>query len=44
VLKMLLTVFIAFLTDLALTDLIFRTDSDEFINSLIFKTVLMNSV
>ena len=41
---MLLTVFIALFTDLALTDLAFRTDSDEFVNSLVFKTVLMNSV
>ncbi len=41
---MLFTVFITFLTNLALTDLIFRTDSDKFVNSLMFKTVLMNSV
>jgi len=41
---MLLTVLIAFFTDLALTDLVFRTDSDEFVNLLTFKTVLMNSV
>ncbi len=40
----LLTIFIAFFTDLALTDLIFRTDSDEFVNSLTFEIVLMNSV
>ena len=41
---MLLIIFIIFLTDLALTYLIFRTDSDEFVNLLIFKIVLMNSV
>ncbi len=41
---MLLMIFIAFLTDLAFTDLIFRTDSDKFVNSLMFKTVLMNNV
>jgi len=40
----LLTVFIAFLTDLALTDLIFRTDSDEFVNLLMFKIVLTDSI
>jgi len=40
----LLIIFIAFFTDLALTDLIFRTDSDKFINLLMFKTVLMNSI
>ncbi len=38
-LMMLLTIFIAFLTNLALTDLIFRTDSDKFINLLMFKIV-----
>jgi len=37
-------VFITFLTDLALIDLIFRISSDEFVNSLIFKTVLINNV
>jgi len=41
---MLFIIFIAFLTDLALTDLIFRTDFNKFINSLMFKIVLMNSV
>ncbi len=41
---MLLMMFITFFTDLALTDLAFRTDSDEFVNSSVFKTVLMNSV
>ncbi len=40
----LLTVFIAFLTDLALADLIFRINFDKFVNSLMFKTVLMNSI
>ncbi len=40
----LLTVLIAFLTDLALADLIFKIDSDKFINLLMFKTVLMNDV
>ncbi len=37
-------IFITFLTNLALTDLIFRTDSDEFVNLLTFKTVLMNNI
>jgi len=37
-------VFVTFLTDLALTDLIFRTDFDKFVNSLTFKIVLMNNV
>ena len=37
-------ILVVFLTDLALTDLIFKIDSDEFINLLMFKTVLMNSV
>ena len=37
-------ILITFLTDLALTDLIFKTDSDEFVNLLTFKTVLMNNV
>jgi len=41
---MLLIIFTAFLTDLTLTDLIFRTDFDKFVNLLIFKIVLMNSV
>jgi len=43
-LTMLLMILVVFLTDLALTDLIFRINSDEFINLLTFKTVLMNSV
>jgi len=43
-LTMLLIIFIVFLTDLAFTDLIFKTDSDEFVNLLMFKTVLMNNV
>ncbi len=41
---MLFMILITFLTDLALTDLIFKTDSDEFVNLLMFKTVLMNDV
>jgi len=41
---MLFMMSVAFFTDLALTDLVFRTDSDKFVNSLTFKTVLMNSV
>jgi len=41
---MLLMIFITFLTDLALTDLIFRINSDKFVNLLMFKIVLMNSV
>jgi len=40
----LLMIFITFLTDLALTDLIFRINSDKFVNLLMFKIVLMNSV
>ncbi len=43
-LTVLLTILITFLTDLILTDLIFRTDSDKFVNLLMFKIVLMNSV
>jgi len=43
-LTVLFIIFITFLTDLALTDLIFRTDFDEFINLSAFKTVLINSV
>ncbi len=43
-LTVLFTVSITFLTDLALIDLIFRINSDEFINSSAFKTVLMNSI
>jgi len=41
---MLLTMSVTFFTDLALTDLVFRTDSDEFVNSLMFKTVLTDDV
>jgi len=41
---MLLIIFITFLTDLALTDLIFRINSDKFVNLLMFKIVLMHSV
>jgi len=37
-------VLIIFLINLALTDLIFRTDFDEFINSLMFKIILMNDI
>ncbi len=40
----LLTILITFLTDLILTDLIFRIDFDKFVNLLMFKIVLMNSV
>jgi len=43
-LTVLFIVFVTFLINLILIDLIFRTDSDKFVNSLIFKTVLMNSV
>ncbi len=43
-LTVLFTVSVAFLTDLALTDLIFRTNFNEFINLLTFKIMLMNSV
>jgi len=43
-LTMLLTVFIALFTDLALADLIFRISSDEFVNLSAFETVLMNSI
>ncbi len=41
---MLLIMLITFFTDLALTDLIFRTDFNEFVNLSAFKTVLMNSI
>jgi len=41
---MLFIIFITFLTDLALTDLIFKIDFDKFINLLMFKIVLMNNV
>jgi len=40
----LLMIFIVFFTDIALADLAFRINSDKFINSLVFKTVLMNDV
>jgi len=43
-LTVLFTVLIAFLINLAFTDLIFRTDFDKFVNSLMFKTMLINSV
>jgi len=43
-LTVLFTVLIAFFINLAFTDLIFRISSDKFVNSLMFKTVLMNSV
>jgi len=41
---MLLIIFVTFLTDLALADLIFRIDFDEFVNLLMFKIVLINNV
>jgi len=43
-LTMLLTMSVTFFTDLALTDLVFRTDSDEFVNLSAFEIVWMNSV
>jgi len=43
-LTVLLTIFIIFLINLALTDLIFRINFDEFVNLLMFKIMLMNSV
>ncbi len=43
-LMMLLTVFIAFLINLTFIDLIFKTDFNEFVNSLMFKTILMNNI
>ncbi len=43
-LTVLLIVLIIFLTDLAFTDLIFRTDFNKFINLSVFKIILMNSV
>jgi len=43
-LTMLLIIFVTFLINLILTDLIFRTDSDEFVNSLMFKIMLMNNI
>ncbi len=41
---MLLMILIVFLINLVLADLIFRISSDEFINSLMFKIILMNNV
>ncbi len=41
---MLLTILITFFTDLALADLVFRISFDKFVNLLMFKIVLMNSV
>jgi len=41
---MLFMIFVTFFTDLALTDLIFKTDFDKFVNLFMFETVLMNSV
>jgi len=41
---MLLTVSVTFLTDLILADLIFRIDFNKFVNLLMFKIMLMNSV
>ncbi len=41
---MLFTVFIIFLINLVLADLIFRINSDKFVNSLMFKIVLINSI
>ncbi len=41
---MLFTVFVTLFTDLALTNLIFKISSDEFVNLLTFKIVLMNSI
>ncbi len=43
-LMMLLTVSITFLINLVLTDLIFKTDFNKFVNLLMFKTVLMNNI
>jgi len=43
-LTVLLIIFITFLINLALTDLIFKIDSDKFVNLLMFKTVLIDSV
>jgi len=43
-LMMLLTVFIVFLINLTFIDLIFKTNFNEFVNSLMFKTVLMNNI
>jgi len=41
---MLFIILITFLINLALTDLIFRISSDEFVNLLIFKIILMNNI
>jgi len=43
-LTMLLTIFVTFLTDLVLADLIFKISSDEFVNLSMFKIVLTNSI
>jgi len=43
-LTMLLIILITFLINLILTDLIFRISSDEFVNSLMFKIMLINNV
>ncbi len=40
----LLIIFIAFFIDLAFTDLIFRINFDKFVNLLIFKIMLIDSV
>ncbi len=37
-------VSITFLINLAFADLIFRLDFDEFVNSLMFKIMLMNNI
>jgi len=44
VLTVLLMILITFLINLVLADLIFRTDSDKFVNLSAFKIVLMNSI
>ncbi len=41
---MLFIIFVTFLTNLALTDLIFKIDFNKFINLSVFKTVLMNNI
>ncbi len=43
-LTVLFTIFIAFLTDLTLTDLIFKINFNKFVNLLMFKIVLMNNI
>ncbi len=43
-LMILLIIFIAFFIDLAFTDLIFRINFDKFVNLLIFKIMLIDSV